>query len=382
MMKRTALVHIGLEKTGSTAIQRWLACNRELIQSSGIIMPTSIGYPNHTKLVSACLDEGVVDNIKSHHLFASGLSEQRFRQRVFADLDADIQRAPSDWHTLLITSELISSRLSTDSEVDRLVELLYQYVDSIRFVIFLRRQDQLALSRFSSILRSGHSEFFNVFVNYSPFNFLSVPDQRALSDDLFFYDFESILARFERVPGADLSVFLYGADRPVDVLLRLLGLEVQLPVSSAGRHNSALSAEAQYILASLNQIYPVQFSSGMRNDAYRRLQRRIESEITGRTRTVAKKEAEAFQARYQQINTRVVQRYQLVAGQVLFGDASDYPDAVDYSDLSSLLSDRLKVYRDIANTTVPAVETISLRTYNQLRRIKASLKRAASVFVR
>jgi hypothetical protein len=120
----------------------------------------------------------------------------------------------------------------------------------------------------------------------------------------------------------------------------------------------------------------------MRNDAYRRLQRRIESEITGRTRTVAKKEAEAFQARYQQINARVVQRYQLVAGQVLFGDASDYPDAVDYSDLSSLLSDRLKVYRDIANTTVPAVETISLRTYNQLRRIKASLKRAASVFVR
>jgi hypothetical protein len=370
MMKRTALVHVGLEKTGSTAIQRWLACNRELIQSSGIIMPTSIGYPNHTKLVSACLDDGVVDNIKSHHLFATGLSEQRFRQRVFADLDADIKRAPSDWCTLLITSELISSRLSTDSEVDRLVERLYQYVDSIRFVIFLRRQDQLALSRFSSMLRSGHSEFSNVFIDYSPFN------------DLFFYDFESILARFERVPGADLSVFLYGADRPVDVLLRLLGLEAQLPVSSAGRHNSALSAEAQYILASLNQIYPVQFSSGMRNDAYRRLQRRIESETIGRTRTVAKQEAEAFQVRYQQINARVVRRYQLAAGQVLFGDASDYPGAVDYSDLSSLLSDRLKYYRDIANTTVPAVETISMRTYNQLRRIKASLKRAASVFVR
>jgi hypothetical protein len=382
MMKRTALVHIGLEKTGSTAIQRWLAANRVLIQDAGILMPTSIGYPNHTKLVSACLDYGVVDNIKGHHLFATGLSEHRFRNRVFGDLDSEIRRAPSDWRTLLITSELISSRLSTAAEVDRLVGQLRQYVDSIRFIVFLRRQDQLALSRFSSILRSGHTDFSNVFVDYSPSNFLKVPDRRELSDDLFFYDFESILARFESVPGADISVFLYGADRPVDVLLRLLGLDSRVSVDSADRHNSALSAEAQYLIAAMNQIYPVQFPSGLRNDAYRLLQRRIETEVTGQPRAVSRQEAQAFQARYHQMNQRVVQRYGLIAAPVLLADSSGYPELADYSGLPVLLSDRLAHYQQLANGTVPKVETMSLRIYNQLRHVKASLKRAANLFVR
>lgn len=382
MMKRTALVHIGLEKTGSTAIQRWLASNRQRIQGAGIFMPTSIGYPNHTKLVSACLDDGVIDNIKSHQLFVSGLSEHRFRKHVFADLDSELRRAPPDWHTLLITSELISSRLSTASEIDRLVGQLRQYVDTIRFVIFLRRQDQLALSRFSSILRSGHSEFSNLFVDYSPCNFLKVPDQRELSDDLFFYNFESILERFERVPGAELRVFFYGADRPVDVLVRLLGLASQVHVNSLGRHNSALSAEAQYILATLNQVYPVQFSSGMRNDAYRRLQRCVEEEVTGQPRTVARHEAEVFQNRYRPMNERIVQRYGLDAGAVLLADPSGYPDCVDYSQLPLLLSEALAHYQHIAKATVPEVETMSLRIYNQMRQVKASLRRAVNAVVR
>ena len=64
MRKRTAIVHIGLEKTGSTAIQRWLVANQGSLQAGGVLMPHSLGYPNHTKLVSDCLDYGVVDNIK------------------------------------------------------------------------------------------------------------------------------------------------------------------------------------------------------------------------------------------------------------------------------------------------------------------------------
>ena len=273
MLTRSAIVHIGLEKTGSTAIQRWLAENRQALQASGVLMPASIGFPNHTKLVSACLDDGIVDNLKSHHLYAAGLSEQQFRRAIFTGLHDEIRRERSPWHTLLITSELISSRLSLRSEIERLVDQLRCHVDRIRFVVFLRRQDHLALSRFSSILRSGHTGFDDLFVDYSPSNFVRVPDQRPLSDDLFFYDFEAIISRFEAVANAEVSVYFYGSDRPLEVFTSLLHLDASLCLEPGGRHNSAMSVEAQYLIANLNQTYPVQFVSGARNEPYRRLQR-------------------------------------------------------------------------------------------------------------
>ena len=206
-MQRTAIVHIGLEKTGSTAIQRWLSVNRPLLRENGILMPSSIGFPNHTKLVAACLDDGAIDNIKSYQLFATGYTEKAFRRHVFGALQHEILSDRTDWHTLLITSELISSRLSTASEIQRLLDQVRPHVDRVRVVVFLRRQDQLAVSRFSSILRSGHSGFDDLFIDYSPSNFRQLPDGRLVSDDLFFYDFEEILGRFESLPATSINAY-------------------------------------------------------------------------------------------------------------------------------------------------------------------------------
>jgi hypothetical protein len=373
MRKRTAIVHIGLEKTGSTAIQRWLVANQGSLQSGGMLVPHSIGYPNHTKLVSACLDNGVVDNIKSHHLFAAGLSEERFRSRVLANLARELRQADQSWHTLVITSELISSRLSSAAEINRLAAVVGQYVDHIQFVIFLRRQDQLALSRFSSILRSGYGGFEDIYVDYSPFNFHRLSDQRIVSDDLFFYDFETILARFEGLPNSELQVFFYGSDRPVETFVRLLHLDEAFSQESQGRHNSALSAEAQFVLAQLNQDYPVQFSSGMRNDAYRQLQRQIEREVSGSPRTISRQSAINFFARYREANQRVVTRYGHCSTQGFSDDFSAYPETVDYSKLPSLVKEQLFHYRALAQQ-VPMAEPLANRLRFKLRRVTTMAK--------
>jgi hypothetical protein len=373
-MKRTAIVHIGLEKTGSTAIQKWLAANHGLLQENGILMPKSIGYPNHTKLVAACLDEGVVDNIKSYHLFVAGLSEQGFRSRVFAELQREIVAAPAGWHMLLITSELISSRLSSPAEIQRLLTQVQPYVDHVHFVVFLRRQDQLALSRFSSILRSGHAGFDDLFVNYSPSNFLRLPDGREISDDLFFYDFERILERFEGLPSTSIDVNVYGCCNPVGVLAEMLQLDARSDVIQRERHNSALSADAQYILSQLNAIVPVQFPSGMRNDAYRKLQRRVEAEVLGESRAVSRPLAHEFFDRYAATNQRIFSRY-VKHGERFSDDFSAYPEVVDYSQLPDRVADRLGSYREQAQR-LPRVEPMSMLLKYQLKRAKTSLKTA------
>lgn len=375
MRKRTAIVHIGLEKTGSTAIQRWLAFQQPTLQEAGILMPQSIGFPNHTKLVSACLDDGVVDNIKSHHLFATGLPEARFRSSIFADLAHEVQMADPFWHTLVISSELISSRLSSKTEINRLVSELGRYVDHIQFVVFLRRQDQLALSRFSSILRSGYGHFNDIYVDYSPFNFLSIDDGRPIGDDLFFYDFEAILSRFDGLANCELGVFFYGADRPVDVFAQLLKINHRF--ESGSRHNSALSAEAQFILSQLNLCYPVQFPSGMRNDAYRQLQRRIEREVSGPPRTISRQSAIDFLSRYSEANRRVCGRFGRSSEEVFPDDFSTYPLDVDYSQLPLHVKDQLLHYQNLSKG-IPIKEPFAPRLQARARRFKGWVKRVAT----
>ena len=120
----------------------------------------------------------------------------------------------------------------------------------------------------------------------------------------------------------------------------------------------------------------------MRNDAYRRLQRQIEAEVSGQLRTVSRNDALAFQARYQELNQRVVQRYGLAEGAVLLDEPSGYPELVDYSAMPQLLAERLTYYQQLAKAKVPTVETISMRIYNQIKQVKASLKRAARSLIR
>lgn len=379
-MRKTAVVHIGLEKTGSTAIQRWLASGHDRLAGHGVVMPRSIGFPNHTKLVSACLDDGVYDNIKSHQLFVAAVSEQRFRRQVFAALDHEVRAAGDAWRTLLISSELISSRLSTPSEIGRLHEQLLRHVDAVRYVLFLRRQDQLALSRFSSILRSGHRHFSDVFLDYSPSNFLKVPDQRCLSDDLFFYDSEAIISRFEGLPSAEVDVHFYGRSSPVEVMSALLGLEGFPAVEGKKRHNSALSAEAQYILSRLNRIRPVQFPSGMRNDAYRGLQRRVEAEVGGPPRMVRRADAEAFHDRFAAMNARLFKRYG--DGAPCFSqDFGMYPEACDYSKLPEQASASLAKYERLARA-LPDHPSSRQLLKSKSKRFKALLRSLVGRVVR
>lgn len=371
-MERRALVHIGLEKTGTTALQQWFADQHQYLLASGVLMPTSIGFPNHTKLVAACLDNGVVDNLKKYQLCATGCSEGQFRSLVFKQLDREISAAPSGWHTLLITSELITSRLSSATEIRRLYDQIYLYVDHVEFILFLRRQDRLALSRFSSILRSGYADFEPVFLDSSSLSFFRVPDQRPISDRLFFYNFEEIMSRFEGLPGSSLSIYLYGADHPMDVFADRLAISPPPLARRQALLNPGMSAQCQYILAQLNSCYPVQFPSGMRHEPYRRLQRRVEREVGGGPRTVGRMAAAAFLEPYAAINRRLADRDSRLAGLLSF-DGGSYPDSVDYSTLPVVLADQLAAYLAMA-AGLPTAETWRQRLGHHSRRLTARLK--------
>ena len=50
------LLHIGTEKTGTTAWQAWLASQRGALDPESIAVPQSLRPTNHRKLPTSCFD--------------------------------------------------------------------------------------------------------------------------------------------------------------------------------------------------------------------------------------------------------------------------------------------------------------------------------------
>ena len=370
-MTRTAIIHVGLEKTGSTSIQAWLNSARPDLLNAGILVPTSIGAPNHTKIVAACLDDGVVDDIKAHLLARNDWTEAILQQQVRAAFDAELTRTPG-WSKLVISSELISSRLHTAAEMSRLTEWVGRHVDRLQFVIYLRRQDDLAVSRYSTALRVGHAGFDDIWSDLSGNSFLVRPQDRVVADDIEYFNHQRILDRFTRIAEADLAVRSYAPpDGQIDVVAdfcSILGLDPGSASTATQRANSALSAAAQYVVSELNKENRVWFPNGVLNRPYRALLKQVEAELTGQPRLVSRPEAEAFLARFATSNAAVEQQW-FPDGMFRKG-LSHWPDTIDYSHLASELRPVLSRYREIAATLPkhPPKRTLTQRLMSSLLR--------------
>jgi hypothetical protein len=256
--------------------------------------------------------------------------------------------------------------------MERLLALLRPYVDHIRFLLVLRRQDQLAVSRFSSLLRSGFARFDALLEDLSSFNFRELPPGRTVSDEQFFYDFEVIASRFASIPGSELLLRCYGEQQPTAMMAEVLDLSLDAVVDAAPRVNSAMSAEAQFVMAQLNRQHASQWSSGLRRDDYRRLLRRVEVEVGGAPRRITRSSAEQFLQRYQAGNRRLAERYGL-SSQLYSGGLDLYPLTLNERDLEERTRPLLAHYQAEA-MGLPQREPVVQRLDHRLRGLKHRLR--------
>lgn len=117
-----AIIHIGLAKTGSTSIQRLLKLNREGLEQRGYAL--------------------------------------RYDTRELLDYGRGMDTAihlGDDRHTLIYSDERLSSRLTSQEQVDRVIALLRQHADDIRIIVYVRRQDEVFVSAYNSMLMAGET---------------------------------------------------------------------------------------------------------------------------------------------------------------------------------------------------------------------------------
>jgi hypothetical protein len=194
---KKAILHIGCEKTGTTSIQNFLYENRnEMLDRHGILYPESLGKRNHTKLaIFSCEpDKNLIRFLPNNR------SIDYFRRKTREDFINEVFGSPAE--TVIISNEWLHPRLKDPVEFDRLKSLLNEVVGETEIIFYVRRQDELAISLYSTSLRAG---------NYRAFRFPEIRSRQALP---YFYDFYEIYKNWSNHFGKDhVSVRIFDRKR-------------------------------------------------------------------------------------------------------------------------------------------------------------------------
>ena len=146
------ILHIGTEKTGTTALQSVLSQQRELLLSHGVHYAKAPGELNCRNLAAAFTPQGVRDD----YLTRTGLTEPekftQWRHDLLAQISQEIAAA-RDGVTLIFRLRA-SLKIDDSTSVEHLAEYLRSEFEEIRWRA-IWRQDLLATSRISEGLRAG-----------------------------------------------------------------------------------------------------------------------------------------------------------------------------------------------------------------------------------
>lgn len=150
------LLHIGTEKTGTTAIQTFLERNRDPLEGHGVHVLRSPGSPNHRWVPSSCIADDRTDDFIAAH---SAGDRSRFERRKRAFLDRfrdELAGLSASVHTLVISSEHFHSRLVRQAEVDAVGALLEGHADEVEVLCYLRPQVDTCVSLYSTAVKVGY----------------------------------------------------------------------------------------------------------------------------------------------------------------------------------------------------------------------------------
>lgn len=141
-MKRHAIIHIGPMKTGSTSIQHWLHVSSEQLAEAGFHVVASLGR-NMSRLSPM---------VMAQVLGEEPIPSDAERLRKFG---AEINGLPDSAKTIVFSAEMLGQQLHRAVEVKALKSILDPYCDGYTIITYLRRQDELSVSRYSTALRRG-----------------------------------------------------------------------------------------------------------------------------------------------------------------------------------------------------------------------------------
>ena len=185
---RTIYLHIGTEKTGTTTLQAMFSTNRRVLAQSGILYPTTPGKANLAGLAIYALPQANRADLYSILDLSTPAEAGAYRERFVGDFSAEIER--SECRDIVMSSEHLSSRVRQPGALQRLFDMLGQFADTIKVIVYLRPQHELAPSSYSTSVKSGNAK----------------PFRAPQSDDDYFYNYDLLTRNWETYAGRENTI--------------------------------------------------------------------------------------------------------------------------------------------------------------------------------
>lgn len=318
---KKCILHIGTEKTGTTAVQEYLRSNRTELKKHGYYHPIAADTEHSSQWEFVAIvhhapwsqdtgrELGITDKA-SQHAFRDSL-EQKLDEEFAAAGSAD---------TLIISSEHFQSRLYLDREIAALKAFLERWVETFEILVYFRRQDELALSLLSTRLKSSAQVTLD--------NIL-----KTLNSAPKYYAYDEIYARWAAEFGADaIHPRIYDPEHwPNDSLVSDFCAASGLPELSIvpHRHNRSLNRQGFQFIHALNHLYPN--PPGDRTDEKRaEMVRRVGQLFAGKYYPLSQHQAISFYRQFDKANERLQQMAFPDRDAPLFSeDFSQYPEEAE-----------------------------------------------------
>ncbi|MEO1193547.1 MAG: hypothetical protein AAFY02_17430 [Pseudomonadota bacterium] len=329
-MARKIILHVGVPKTGSTTLQRFLSDNRGLLADRGLAVLQAPGESNHIGLTLYAKERGGKTNSPQRDLFfkkgiKTQADQEHFRAKLRQSLAEEVAGLGPDIGTLILSNEHCATL--SRPELEALRALLTPFAAEIEILVYLRRQDRFCVSSYSSDLRNGKSLEIEA-------HLASASNWRVLRYDELLLDLSQVFGRGAVRPVIFEPSGLREGDLITDLCHRL-GLDPLPEAQRPSRQNEALNRQAQVFLRSFNRSFPTQ-PEGRDRRALRLLMEVINKDFIGQGLLPARDQVSAFLAGFAEGNEAVRREWFPDRPTLFDEDLSDYPEAVDPAEEATL----------------------------------------------
>lgn len=290
------ILHIGLEKTGTTAIQSYLHANREPFARKRHHVLSSLGIAQHRPLVSCAMRNDAFDDLHKAYGISTKGDKYKFDTNILKRIDKEIRRLGDSELAVIISSEHFTSRLKTYQEIVRLKNILDMWFSEYSLLIYLRPQIERAVSLYSTALKFGLAMDLNEFIDFQ------------LESRAHDYDYFEICEKWAGVFGSDALIvrsynnaMLYGGGVVEDFIS---ALEIDIPLGAdLGSPNQSLSAFGQDLLVLLNRLNKDQ--AGVVGQKIADARHFVIQTCKGEGQRVEKKDKDRLQRKFSESNRRL-----------------------------------------------------------------------------